>query len=92
MEIPFAFYQQPYPLDSSATVSFTLDEEQEVSLKIYNNQGQVIQVLYDHTVVTAGFHELKLYGAAFPEGASYARLHTRNGVQQRPLVMNAGSG
>jgi hypothetical protein len=88
MEIPFSFSQYSYPLNPSATVRFTLSEPQEVSLKIYNNYGQVIHTLYDRKLMKSGYHELKLYGETFPSGGCYARLQTQNGVLQRTLVMN----
>lgn len=91
MDIPFSFSQYSYPLNPSATISFTLDEPQEVSLKIYNNYGQVIHTLYEHKLMKPGYHELKLYGETFPSGGCYARLQTRHGVQQRTLVMHTES-
>ena len=89
MEVPFAFAQYSYPLNPSATLTFTLTEQQEVSLKIYNNFGQVIHTLYEHQEMKAGYHELQLYGETFPAGGCYARLQTKFGVQQRPLVLDA---
>jgi hypothetical protein len=91
MEIPFTFSQYAYPLNPSATVSFTLDEAQEVSLKIYNTFGQVVHTLYDSVLMKPGYHELRLYGETFPTGGCYARLHTKNGVQQRTLVLSTDS-
>ncbi len=88
MEIPFSFSQYSYPLNPSATLTFTLDEAQEVSLKIYNNYGQVIHTIYDQKMMKPGYHELKLYGETFPSGGCYARLQTKHGVQQRTLVMH----
>ena len=88
MDIPFSFSQYAYPLNPSATLTFTLDEAQEVSLKIYNNYGQVIHTIYDQKMMKPGYHELKLYGETFPSGGCYARLQTKHGVQQRTLVMH----
>lgn len=88
MEIPFSFSQYAYPLNPSATVSFTLEEQQEVSLRIYNTFGQVVHTLYENVQMKAGYHELRLYGETFPSGGCYARLHTKNGVQQRTLVLS----
>lgn len=91
MEIPFTFSQYTYPLNPSATVCFTLEEQQEVSLKIYNTFGQVVHTLYENILMKPGYHELRLYGETFPSGGCYARLHTKNGVQQRTLVLNTES-
>lgn len=88
MDIPFTFSQYAYPLNPSATVTFTLEEPQEVTLKIYNTYGQVVHTLFERAMMKAGYHELKLYGETFPSGGCYARLHTKNGVQQRTLVLS----
>ncbi len=88
MEIPFTFSQYAYPLNPSATLTFVLDEPQEVSLKIYNTYGQVVHTLYERKLMKPGYHEVKLYGETFPSGGCYARLHTKYGVQQRTLVLS----
>ena len=74
-------------MNPSATVTFILDEAQEVTLKIYNSYGRLIHTLYDKAPMRPGYHELQLYGDVFPESECYARLHTRSGVQQRSLVL-----
>ncbi len=88
MDIPFSFSQYAYPLNPSATLMFTLDEAQEVTLKIYNTYGQVIHTIYERKMMKPGYHELKLYGETFPSGGCYARLQTKHGVQQRSLVVH----
>ncbi|MDX9758873.1 MAG: hypothetical protein RBU27_06900 [Bacteroidota bacterium] len=88
MEIPFSFSQYAYPLNPSATLSFTLEEQQEITLRIYNTFGQIVHVLYDGVLMKPGYHELRLYGETFPTGGCYARLQTKYGVQQRTLVLD----
>ncbi|MBR9978163.1 MAG: hypothetical protein KFH87_08750 [Bacteroidetes bacterium] len=88
MEIPFSFSQYTYPLNPSATLIFQLEEQQEISLRIYNTYGQVVHTIYDGQVMKSGYHELRLYGETFPPGGCYARLQTKNGVLQRTLVLS----
>ncbi len=88
MEIPFSFSRRSWPLNPSATVAFTLEEPQEITLKIYDSFGRVIHTLYDDALMKPGYHELQLYGDVFPAGACYARLQTKYGIQQRPLVLS----
>lgn len=85
-DVPFSFCQRSYPLNPSATVSFSLTEAQEVTLRIYDSFGRVIHTLCEDEMLNAGFHEMHLYGDIVPMGGCYARLHTKNGVQQRTLV------
>ncbi len=89
MEIPFSFSRRSYPLNPCATVTFTLEETQEITLKIYDSYGRVIHTLYEEVPMKPGYHELQLYGDVFPTGACYARLHTKYGVQQRTLILNS---
>jgi hypothetical protein len=88
-QTPFTFFQRSWPLNPSATVTFTLEETQEITLKVYDSFGKLIHTLYDQAMMKAGYHELQLYGEAFPVGGCYARLVTRTGVQQRTLILNA---
>jgi hypothetical protein len=87
-EIPFTFFRQGYPLNPGATITFTLEEQQEITLHIYDSFGRVIHTLYDRAMINPGYHELKLYGDAFPPGGCYARLETPLGVQQRTLILS----
>lgn len=86
-EIPFTFSQESYPFNPSATLTFTLEEQQEVTLVIYDSFGRVIHTLYEKAMIGAGYRELKLYGDAFPANGCYARLETRYGVQQQTLIL-----
>ena len=86
MNIEFTFSQYPFPLNPNATLTFTLDAAQEISLRIYNNSGQVLHTLYDQKDLKAGHHQLQLYGRNFPDDGVYARLQTDRGVLQKQLV------
>lgn len=87
METPFTFAQRPYPLNPSATITFTLEEQQEISLIIYDSYGRVIHTLYDQAIMKPGYHKLQLFGDVFPVGECYARLLTKHGILQRTLVL-----
>ena len=88
MNIPFSFAQHAYPLNPSATLSFTLEEQQEITLRIYNTFGQIVHTLYERATLKPGYHELRLYGETFPPGGCYARLQTKHGVHQQTLVLH----
>jgi hypothetical protein len=89
-EIPFTFSRQNYPRNPSATLAFTLDVQQELTLVIYDSYGHVIHTLYERALVCAGYHELKLYGEVFQANGCIARLETNFGVQQCAVVLNPG--
>lgn len=88
LQVPFTFYQRTWPLNPSATLTFTLDDTQEVSLKLYDSFGRLVHTIHDRVVLKTGYHELHLYGSVVPADGCYARLSTRRGVQQRTLVMS----
>jgi hypothetical protein len=92
MKNPLTFSQQTYPLNPSALLDFSLEDEEEITLRIYNTYGQIVHVLFDGTVLKAGHHQLRLYGEAFPPGGCYARLQTRQGVFQQTLALTTGKG
>ncbi|MBR9978165.1 MAG: hypothetical protein KFH87_08760 [Bacteroidetes bacterium] len=87
MVSPLTFSQQTYPLNPGAILAFTLEDEQEITLKIYNNYGQIVHVIFDGNVLKSGHHQLRLYGEAFPPGVCYARLQTKQGVFQQSLAL-----
>ncbi len=85
-EVPFSFSWRSYPLNPSATVSFTLEDAQEVTLRIFDVYGRLLHTIFENVPLRQGFHEIHLYGETVPVGGCYARLHTRHGVQQRTLL------
>lgn len=89
MMSPLTFKQQTYPLNPSAILDFSLEDEQEITLKIYNTFGQIVHVIFDGNVLKSGHHQLRLYGEAFPPGGCYARLQTRDGVFHQSLALTA---
>jgi flagellar hook assembly protein FlgD len=48
----------PNPFNSQTTISFTLDEPQAVTLRIYDLKGAVVRTLLDGSVLSADSHEV----------------------------------
>ena len=90
-EIPFTFSRQRYPRDSSATLTFTLDVQREITLVVCDPDGCVIHTLYDGALVGTGYHELRLYGDAFQANGCFARLESAFGIQKRTIIPIPGS-
>ncbi len=89
-EIPFTFSRRNHPLDQSATLTFTLDVQREITLVVCDSYGRVIHTLYDGALVGTGYHELRLYGDAFQASGCFARLESAFGIQQRTINPTPG--
>jgi hypothetical protein len=69
----------PNPFNPATTLHVQLDQDVELSLGIYNLQGQQVAMLFDGLLL-AGTHELSWSGEAVSSGVYYAVL--TNGQQQ----------
>jgi hypothetical protein len=69
----------PTPFNPATTLHVQLDQDVELSLGIYNLQGQRVATLFDGLLL-AGTHELSWSGEAVSSGVYYAVLS--NGQQQ----------
>lgn len=63
----------PNPFNPSTQIKFSLPENSEVSLKIYNLMGQEISSLIDNAM-EAGLHEATFEGDDLPSGFYIARI------------------
>lgn len=58
----------PNPFNEYATISFTLEQAKKVSLRLYNQSGQMVQSIYQHQLTDVGYHETSVNTAHLPEG------------------------
>jgi hypothetical protein len=77
----------PNPFNPSTSLSFSLQEEAHVSLKVYNTFGQEVATVSNATF-DAGFHTVEFQGAQLPSGVYIAVLEAAGSVQQQKLVLN----
>ena len=63
----------PNPFNPATTIAFSLREEQQVSLKVYNITGQVVAQLTSGTL-TAGEHQFTFDGSKLSSGVYFYRL------------------
>lgn len=75
----------PNPFNSSTIIGFSLAQEQNVKLKIYNLLGQEIATLLsDHMVV--GDYEFRWY-ANVPSGVYFYRLQAGDFVETKKMIL-----
>ncbi|OQY29956.1 MAG: hypothetical protein B6244_01470 [Candidatus Cloacimonetes bacterium 4572_55] len=76
----------PNPFNPSATISFGLARDEQVTIEIYNVLGQKVQTLV-HAELSAGYHQAEWNGtnhSARPvsSGVYYYRMKTESGFEQ----------
>ncbi len=79
---------QPYPnpFNPETTLSFSLPQSGQVSLKVYDLQGRQVAVLSEGWK-DSGVYEMKFDGSALSSGIYFAVLKARNFQQVRKLTL-----
>ena len=76
----------PNPFSATATIRFSLPEEGEYELSLYDNQ-QVHKVFYHRGRARAGeLHAIDVNGSGLARGLYVARLQTKNSTKNLRLV------
>jgi len=63
----------PNPFNTSTTISFTLDEDTNVNLSIYNSLGQLVKSIVDKPLI-AGYYSYEFNASNFSSGIYYYRI------------------
>jgi len=74
----------PNPFDAGTTISFSLEQEGNVTLELYNSQGMKVSEIFNG-ILTAGSHSFEL-GDKLSEGTYVCRLQTANKSETINLV------
>lgn len=80
----------PNPFSGQTTISFTVKENSDTHLEIYNVKGQLVRTLYNGKI-QAGSHQLKWDGKDFnhnfvPSGIYFCRLSNAGVTQTKKLL------
>ena len=76
----------PNPFNPVTEITFSIAEQNTVSLIIYNANGKQISVLLDK-VINAGFHTIKWNATDYPSGIYYYRLVSPKVIISRKMVL-----
>jgi len=76
----------PNPFNPSTTISFSLTNAGQTSLRIYNMKGQLVDSILDKEL-TAGSYDVKWNAGHLPSGLYVYRLTTETGSFSRKLVL-----
>ena len=88
-ELPGSFElhaNYPNPFNPSTTLSFTLDQPQDVKLTVYDVLGRQVKVLVDE-LTPAGLHAIRFDAGSLGSGTYFYRLQTRDRAEVRSMVL-----
>jgi len=76
----------PNPFNPTTNISYTLPDNQFVTLKVYNLLGDVIAELVNE-YKRAGTHSIKFDGSQLASGVYLYRINTKTTVQNRKMML-----
>lgn len=86
---PYAFQLQqnyPNPFNPETTISFTLQNSQQVKLEVYDIQGKVVSTLVDEKRAT-GNHNIRFNASNLSSGTYLYRLFVGSQVQTKTMTL-----
>ena len=83
----FALYQNyPNPFNPSTSIKYSVPDNGNVKLSVYNLVGEEVRVLVDERL-DAGFYEVSFNAADLPSGTYFYSLQTGNLIQTKKMVL-----
>lgn len=76
----------PNPLNSIATIEFSLPQSSDVSLKIFNFQGQEVSTVVSEHMVT-GIYTVEWNASGFKSGIYFYRLQAGSYTETKKLIL-----
>jgi len=76
----------PNPFNPQTTIKWSMPLSDEVSLEVYNLQGQLVELLFNGHL-DAGIHEQIWDATAYPSGVYFCRMTTHNKTLQRVMLL-----
>jgi len=76
----------PNPFNSSTIIKFNIPEKTQISLKIYNIKGNLVDVLLDQ-VIFSGTNSIQWNGQNIPSGIYFIHLVTDKGIQTQKILL-----
>jgi hypothetical protein len=81
----FALYQNyPNPFNPLTKIQFTLPQKGNVVISIYDNLGQLVEVLFEGTK-QIGYHEVSFNGSNFSSGVYFYVIKVSNSISNKEI-------
>lgn len=77
----------PNPFQYSTQIEFSLFENADVSIQIFDAQGRVVETLIENEFKTLGVYNFQWQKNNFPKGNYYLVLHTNNSRSIKKIVV-----
>jgi hypothetical protein len=87
LALPGLALRVPNPARGASSVDFTLPESEPVTLEIYDLQGRRVTALLDHSMQSAGTHEIELRTSSWAAGVYLCRLEAGGASLTRKFVV-----
>jgi hypothetical protein len=85
---PISLVSAPNPFSSETEIRFTLADEAQISLQIFNASGAVIDApIADYQTFGAGVHTIRFSGEGLPSGVYFARLTAGHSTLTHKMVL-----
>ena len=86
---PFTFALEqnyPNPFNPLTKIKYSVPENGNVKLSVYNLVGEEVSVLVNERV-NAGFYEVSFNASSLPSGTYFYRLQTGNSIQTKKMIL-----
>ena len=77
----------PTPFNPVTTISYSLDEAREVSLDVFNMQGQKVATVMEDQTMSAGEHSVSFDASALSSGVYMYRLRSASQTVTKQMVL-----
>jgi hypothetical protein len=77
----------PNPFNPSTNIRFTINEQQDVSLKVYDMAGRLVANLIDGSTFSAGTHNASFNANSLASGIYFYRLITPSEIVTRKMTL-----
>lgn len=83
----FRLYQNyPNPFNPNTTIAFTLSQQSNVKITIYNVAGQLLETLLDRQI-QKGFHTVVFNAEDYPSGLYFYKIMSKNYSQTKRMLL-----
>ncbi|HJY64147.1 MAG TPA: T9SS type A sorting domain-containing protein, partial [Ignavibacteria bacterium] len=89
-EVPKSFSLEqnyPNPFNPSTNIRFNVSEKSNVTIKVYNTLGEVVDVLLNNQAINAGTHEVTFSGSNFASGVYFYTLETSEFRDTKKMIL-----
>jgi hypothetical protein len=83
-ELNFTAY--PNPFNSNTTFAFELEEEQSISVRLFDAAGKLIDVILDQAMMPSGETRIDYTASSLTAGMYYAEITTPSATKRIRLI------